>query len=49
MLDCCLVMNPCEQAAPVATVCGQHAGQAAVHMEINVDDLVNDLQSVRIV
>jgi hypothetical protein len=38
-----------EQAAPVATVGGQHAGRTTVHYELNVDDLVNDLQSVRIV
>jgi hypothetical protein len=43
-----VVTVTCTQAAPVATVGGQRIRQAAAHYQFDLDDLVNDLQSVRL-
>jgi hypothetical protein len=42
-------LHTCEQAAPVATVgAGHQAPRAIRHYQLNIDELIGGLQSVRL-
>jgi hypothetical protein len=44
-----LALHTCEQAAPVATVGGGHQATPAIrHYQLNIDELIGGLQSVRL-